>query len=389
VLSKKDVAYGKLMREVDILSEVDHPNIVKYMKHYESEKYLYVVMECCSGGDLFQKIVSQNKFSESEATLVMEELLRAINHCHHLGIIHRDLKPENILYISDGTLKIIDFGLSMRENTKPSEQLVGTAYYIAPEIIKEEKFTKACDIWSLGVLLHILLTGYVPIGGRTFAEVTEEIRGYQGLVFDYERWKGVSSEAKDLVRKMLAVDCERRITAAEALKHLWFTSKKGSKGNFNTKVLDALKNYNTFSKLKKDILNVLVRNMSDAELREFQESFLELDRNKNGMITCNDLEESFKRIGSKTTAKELKELARQVNYNGEVFINYSTFMAALVATRQFMTEEKIGSLYKVLEVESLQKVGSLSKNCMNEQTSSNSEEKITFSEFKEMFLEAN
>nr|CAC79947.1 protein kinase [Nyctotherus ovalis] len=396
VLPKQDLPVEKLMSEVDILSAVDHPNIVKYMKHYESKRYLYIVMEYCPGGDLFQKVIKQNKFNEAEAAIVMEEVLRAINHCHHLGIIHRDLKPENIMYSSDGTLKIIDFGLSIKENTEPSEQLVGTAYYMAPEIVREEKFTKAGDIWSLGVLLHILLTGFVPLGGRTFEEIKEEIRAYSGLVFEFERWQGVSSEAKDLVRKMLESDYERRITAAEALKHPWFTSNKSLKTNFNEKSIEALRNYSQFSKLKKDILTVLVKNISDTELKEFQEAFLQLDKNKTGMITCKDLEENLNKIGSKATAKELEELTRRINYKGEAFINYSTFMAALVATRQFMTEEKIDSFYKVLEVEgraenveARQKIGA-TKICPDDPTARsviNSEEKLTFGEFKELLME--
>lgn len=394
VLPKQDLSLEKLMREVDILSAVDHPNIVKYMKHYESEKYMYIVMEYCPGGDLFQKVVKQDKFSEAEAATVMEEVLRAINHCHHLGIIHRDLKPENIMYSADGTLKIIDFGLSIKENTIPKEELVGTAYYIAPEIIREEKYTKACDIWALGILLHILLTGFVPLGGRTFEEVKEEIRVYQGLVFEYERWKGVSSEAKDLVRKMLDADCCKRITAAEALKHPWFTSRKSLNTEFNGKVIEALRNYSQFSKFKKDILNLLVKNINDLELKEFQQAFLELDKNKTGMITCTDLEEGLRKIGSKATVKELEELTRQVNYSGEAFINYSTFVAALVATRQFMTEEKIDSLYKVLEVERrvevAHKTSVHNKVYPDDQTAKTnvySDEKITFDEFKEMLLE--
>lgn len=394
ILPKQDLPLEKLMMEVDILSEVDHPNIVKYMKHYESKKYLYIVMEYCPGGDLFQRIGRQNKFSEAEAATMMEEVLRAINHCHHLGIIHRDLKPENIMYSTDNTLKIIDFGLSIKENTQTSEQIVGTAYYIAPEIIREEKFTKAGDIWSLGVILHILLTGYVPIGGNTFEQIKEEIRAYNGLVFDYEKWEGVSSDAKDLVRKMLNADHKRRITATEALKHPWFTSNKILNNTFNTKVIEALSNYSQFSKLKKDILNVLVKNMNDEELKEFQDTFLQLDKNKTGMIAYNDLEENLDKIENKTTVKELEELARRVNYQGETFINYSTFMAALVATRQFLTEEKIDSLYKILDVERrvdiVPKVSGANKVYSDEQTVGtviNSDEKLTFDEFKELLLE--
>ena len=389
VLPKEKTSMIKLMKEVDILSEVDHPNIVKYMKHYETAKYLYIVMEYCPGGDLFQKVVKQDKFTELEATKTMEEILRAINHCHHLGIIHRDLKPENIMYSSEGILKIIDFGLSMKENTRSDEMVAGTACYISPEILKDEKFTKACDIWSLGVVLYVLLSGYLPFEGSSFEEVSENIKSYTGLAFSYNRWNGISSHAKDLIRKMLDPNCETRITASDALNHPWFGSSNEEKSNFNSKVMDALKRYSEFSKLKKQVLNLIVKNINDEELKEFQQTFLELDKNKTGMITHNDLEEGLKKSGDEITVKELEELTRKVNYNGDAFINYSSFIAALVATHKFMTEEKIISLFKVLEVEQgicitddSRKSSPNNKVYPEDETKIN--EKINFEEFKKM-----
>ena len=121
-------------------------------------------MEYCKGENLFNKILTEDKFNEEEARRIMEELLRAINHCHHLGIIHRDLKPENIMYTDGGVLKIIDFGLSMIENTFSLDNMAGTRYYLAPEIVKESTFTKACDIWSLGFIVHCVLSVFLPCG---------------------------------------------------------------------------------------------------------------------------------------------------------------------------------------------------------------------------------
>eukprot|EP00826_Nyctotherus_ovalis_P028185 TRINITY_DN2223_c0_g1_i7.p1 TRINITY_DN2223_c0_g1~~TRINITY_DN2223_c0_g1_i7.p1 ORF type:complete len:394 (-),score=57.42 TRINITY_DN2223_c0_g1_i7:139-1320(-) len=291
-LAKKSVGYEKLMNEVGIMAELKHPNIVKYIEHHESEKYLYVIMEYCSGGDLYQRILKQEKFSEDDAVAVVEELLRAVEYCHCRGVIHRDLKPENIMFSSNATLKIIDFGLSVREESHPNEELVGTRHYIAPEIIHEELFTKACDVWSLGVIVHVLLTGYLPIGGQTFIQVYEELRGYKGPVMRSEQWEGVSSEAKDLVRKMLEPDYKERITAAEALKHPW-----------------------------------LCKNVSDMELKELQEALLELSKHETRTPILNDFEKNIKIIKDQTTRK------------------------GLIAARQILSKEKANFSHKVLEAE--------------------------------------
>ena len=155
------------------------------------------------------------------------------NHCHHLEVIHRDLKPENILYASDGLLKIIDFGLSMKTTRSGNESIVGTSSYIAPEIYVDGIFTKACDIWSLGVIMHVMLSGYVPIGGETLEEISERIQRYSGPKFTSKNWSNISEEAKDLLKRMLDTDHHTRITAAEALKHPWFNLKKGEEMNKN------------------------------------------------------------------------------------------------------------------------------------------------------------
>lgn len=159
----------RIKEEVRILTTLDHPNIVKYYQTYEEGKYLYLVMEYCPGGELFDRIAAHGDkaFNESEAASIMQKLLRAINHCHAWGVTHRDIKPENIMYGADGEIKLIDFGLSkaVAEAGGTSRRLstvAGTLAYMAPEVMTEKYDPKHCDIWSLGVLLYLLLSGYLP-----------------------------------------------------------------------------------------------------------------------------------------------------------------------------------------------------------------------------------
>lgn len=128
-----------IKEEVRILTKLDHPNIVKYYETYDDAKYMYLVMEYCNGGELFDKIAKQKDqmFNESEAATIMKKLLRAINHCHATGVVHRDIKPENIMYGRDGEIKLIDFGLSKTMTSKHAQltTIAGTPYYMAPEVI--------------------------------------------------------------------------------------------------------------------------------------------------------------------------------------------------------------------------------------------------------------
>lgn len=152
-----------IMEEVAILNTLDHPNIVKYYETYDDSKYIYLVMEYISGCQLFDKITQQKNqnFTEFEACKYMRELVSSINHCHAQGIIHRDIKPENIMITNENTVRLIDFGLSKVSKYRKLTTIAGTPYYMAPEVLQGNYSTKA-DIWSLGVLLYTLVSGYLP-----------------------------------------------------------------------------------------------------------------------------------------------------------------------------------------------------------------------------------
>lgn len=217
-----------IREEIKILSSLDHPNIIKYYETYESPKYMYLVMEYCGGGELFDRITKSKdeKFDEKQAAIIMKKLLSAINHCHANQIAHRDLKPENIMYVGkedDADIKIIDFGLSKKKSGKnvSLDTVVGTPYYVAPEVLKGT-YGYECDMWSLGVIMYILLSGCLPFSGANAPEVFEKVKT-ANFTFETKEWKGVSDEAKDLIRKLLTVDIKKRLTASNAVKHTWFT----------------------------------------------------------------------------------------------------------------------------------------------------------------------
>jgi calcium-dependent protein kinase len=163
----------------------------------------------------------------------MKKLISAINHCHANNIAHRDLKPENIMYVGksdDSEVKIIDFGLSKKKNSKgiSMDTVVGTPYYVAPEVLKG-MYGFECDMWSLGVIMYILLSGCLPFAGNNAPEVFEKVKS-ANYTFETKEWKDVSDEAKDLIKQLLTVDVKKRLTAAKAYQHPWLKiAEEGSK----------------------------------------------------------------------------------------------------------------------------------------------------------------
>ncbi len=163
--------------------QIDHPNIIKLYEVYEDKKYVYLIMEECTGGELFdrifERISNKNLYTEKEAVAIFKDYMSAICHCHSQKICHRDLKPENLLCLdtsNNSPIKVIDFGLSQiytSTNHKMSTK-VGTAYYVSPEVL-EGNYDEKCDIWSSGVILYILLSGDPPFNGQNDNEIYRKI----------------------------------------------------------------------------------------------------------------------------------------------------------------------------------------------------------------------
>eukprot|EP00824_Muranothrix_gubernata_P013099 TRINITY_DN27432_c0_g1_i1.p1 TRINITY_DN27432_c0_g1~~TRINITY_DN27432_c0_g1_i1.p1 ORF type:complete len:322 (+),score=23.90 TRINITY_DN27432_c0_g1_i1:49-966(+) len=211
-----------LKNEVKILRRLDHPNIIQLKDTFEDQRHLYLVTDICQEGCLFDEIERRQKFTECEAAKIMGQLLSATAYFHSKSIVHRDLKPENILFGSNSEAKIIDFGTaSYLKNGKVLTKKIGTSYYISPEVIDGE-YTEKCDIWSLGVILFILLSGKPPFWGKNDIEILSAVkRG--GFCFRTQEWDDISTEAKSLVRRMLTYNPYVRISAREALADSWIS----------------------------------------------------------------------------------------------------------------------------------------------------------------------
>ncbi|KND02797.1 CAMK protein kinase [Spizellomyces punctatus DAOM BR117] len=228
-----------LRQEIAILMGLRHPNIVSINGVYDEAQYVYIVLELVQGGELFDAIVEHRKFSESVARKVMFQLFSALKYLHDRGITHRDLKPENILLVSrdlaDLRIKISDFGLAkLAGEDSFYGTLCGTPNYVAPEVLAPSTgraYTKAVDLWSCGVILYICLCGFPPFSEELSPPgMPDQIR--QGIYkFQSPWWDRVSPEAIDLIKGLLTVDPEKRLTVDQALDHPWMKKSQASNGS--------------------------------------------------------------------------------------------------------------------------------------------------------------
>ncbi|XP_046721079.1 serine/threonine-protein kinase H1 homolog isoform X3 [Silurus meridionalis] len=224
--------------ELRVLRRVRHTNIIQLMEVFETAERVYMVMELATGGELFDRIIARGSFTERDATRVLRMVLDGVRYLHMLGITHRDLKPENLLYYhpgADSKIMITDFGLASTRK-KGDECLMkttcGTPEYIAPEILVRKPYTNAVDMWALGVISYILLSGTMPFEDdnrmRLYRQILKGKYSFSGEVGIGNPWPSVSNLAKDFIDRVLTVDPGERLTAGQALKHPWIVSMAAS-----------------------------------------------------------------------------------------------------------------------------------------------------------------
>ena len=251
-----------LQSEIEILSDVDHPNVVKMYEVFDESDYMYIVLECMTGGELFDRIVEKESYSEKEAADTILPIADAIRYCHENGIIHRDLKPENLLYETkeeSSVIKISDFGLA---RFLPSDVFAttacGTPGYVAPEVLNGKGYGASVDVWSIGITLYILLCGFPPFYNEDNAALFEEIKKGE---FEYPSpyWDDISDMAKDLISQILEVDAGKRITIDGILAHPWVTGDDTPRTEL-ANVQEKIKKLNATRKLKKATYSIIAAN---------------------------------------------------------------------------------------------------------------------------------
>lgn len=352
--NKEDVE--DVRREVQIMHHLTgQPNIVELKGAYEDKYSVHLVMELCAGGELFDRIISKGKYTERAAASLFRTIVQVIQTCHSLGVMHRDLKPENFLFLSkdeDSPLKTTDFGLSVF--FKPGEtfrDIVGSAYYVAPEVLRQNYGPEA-DLWSAGVLLYILLSGVPPFWAETEKGIFNEI--LEGNVdLSSDPWPSISSGAKDLVRKMLKKDVKERLTAHAVLNHSWIrVDGEAPDKPLDIAVLSRMKQFRAMNKLKKLALKVIADRLTEEEIRGLKEMFRNMDTDNSGTITYEELKEGLAKQGANLTESEVRQLMEAADVDGNGSIDYTEFITATMHMNKIDKDEHLFSAFQYFDKDS-------------------------------------
>ncbi|KAK4790859.1 hypothetical protein SAY86_031272 [Trapa natans] len=335
------ISVEDVKREVKILKAlIGHENVVQFYDAYEDDSFVYIAMELCEGGELLDRILARkdSRYTEKDAAVVVRQMLRVAAECHLQGMVHRDLKPENFLFKStreDSPLKATDFGLS--DFIKPGRKfhdIVGSAYYVAPEVLKRKSGPES-DVWSIGVITYILLSGRRPFWDKTEDGIFKEVLRNKPD-FSRKPWPMISDSAKDFVKKLLVKNPQARLTAAQALSHTWVRED----GNapeipIDISVLNNMRQFVRYSRLKQFALRALASTLNKEELADLRDQFDAIDVDKNGAISLEEMREALsKDIPWEMKDSRVLEIVQAIDSNTDGMVDFSEFVAATLHVHQ-------------------------------------------------------
>jgi calcium-dependent protein kinase len=365
VYKKKLVDVKRFADEIAIHRSLDHPNVVRLYEIYEDSRCMYLVMEYCKGGELFDAIVEAGSFNERQTASIFTQMLLAVNYLHEKQICHRDLKPENFLLKTndkgvddpENMVKLIDFGVSRKfdrdEKTKKTKEMrtrVCTPYYVAPEVVNG-KYDEKCDLWSMGVILYILLSGSPPFYGNGDDEIIKNVQRGQ-FFLDEDPWPNVSGTAKDLINQLLVKDISKRLSAADALQHKWIKALDNQElVLISDQALQNLKKFRSRNKLKKAALTVIAGEVGGDKLMELKNTFITLDTDHSGVLSMDEIREGLVQAGIKDIPAELAKVMESIDADGSGMIDYTEFIAASMSVREYIQEDVCWKAFRVFDLD--------------------------------------
>ncbi|XP_025809940.1 calcium-dependent protein kinase 14 isoform X2 [Panicum hallii] len=349
--TKEDIE--DVRREVQIMYHLSgQPGVVELKGAYEDKNSVHLIMELCAGGMLFDRIIAKGHYTERAAASLLRTIVEIIHTCHTMGVIHRDLKPENFLLLSkdeNAPLMATDFGLSVFfKEGEVFRDIVGSAYYIAPEVLKRSYGPEA-DIWSVGVIVYILLCGVPPFWAESEHGIFNAILRGQ-VDFTSDPWPRISHGAKDLVRKMLNPDPKQRISAHDVLNHPWIKEDGEAPDTpLDNAVLGRLKQFRAMNQFKKAALRVIAGCLSEEEIRGLKEMFKSMDSDNSGTITVDELRRGLAKKGTKLSEAEVHQLMDAADADGNGTIDYEEFITATMHMNRMDRDEHLYTAFQYFD----------------------------------------
>jgi calcium-dependent protein kinase len=352
----------QIRQEIAIMKEMDHPGILKLYETYEDRTNLYLVMELCKGGELFDRLCDQRDgstrpLSEENSAFYMKQILAAVYYMHSNGKMHRDLKPENFLLLGPSDhdpLKVIDFGLACR--FKPGDvqkTRVGTPYYVSPQVLGGP-YTEKSDVWSCGVICYIMLCGFPPFYGETDPEIMAMVkRGH--FSFPSPEWLAVSSEAKGLIEALLQYHEAKRLSAEEALHHPWIQRTVRWSHEITVtsaqRIVNNFKNFHMQGRLKKVAMTMIAQHLKEEQIEELRGLFETIDLNDDGTLTFIEIKDALS-TANPDLARSIEDYLGEIDSDASGVIEYTEFLAAAMERRMYIRRDVCWDAFQVLDINS-------------------------------------
>ena len=375
--------------EVYLLSaSSDHPNIVRLYEVFEDIQNVYMIMSCCDGGELFDRIQSDEGFNEMQASILFRQMVSATYYVHSRGIAHCDLKPENFLFCDkkeNSKLVLIDFGMAkIVQWRKYYKRMNGTPYYIAPEVL-DGRYNESCDMWSLGVILFIMIFGFPPFfdqnENKNKRDESDKViydkirRGFIPKVQgNYGNWfpsdHPISASCRDLISRLLRTNVADRMTAEEALEHPWINqSDEEQTTNGNTKkltrvsivnltIIHSLQGYRQHCALQSEILKILreCNYLNSSQMKCVKEFFDAADINGDGKISADELYEALKTIDKDITPGDAKSILQSLDANNDGYMDWNELLSSRINRKLQSKEERLRKVFKALDLDNSGKI---------------------------------
>ena len=361
--------YLDLLHEVEIISHLEHPYVIKFYETFHDQHYFHLITELCRGNSLDKRLKKcGGKMKEEHVRIIILKILHAIKYCHSFGVVHRDLKPENIVFESPNNeyheekeedennrnfnIKIIDFGLSaLKKKTEKLHTILGTPYYMAPEVLKGD-YNEECDIWSIGAIAYYLLTGTEAFTGDTSNKIFAKIL-YTEPDYNPQKFRNVSTSAIDFIKKCFIKDPDKRFNAKEGLNHQWFEPlfKKIYAPKFvEDAILYNLSNMKKYSRLKKLIIKYMIFNMGHTELGFYKRAFLAFDKDNSGVIRPEELKNLFNIYHKPLSEEQIKNIMSVSEENND-FLTYHEFIICCLRIRDFLSPKKLFDAFLYFDID--------------------------------------
>ena len=428
IITKQNVAMKKINKvkenaiddmeiknEIEILKKLDHPNIVKIIEFFSTPKAYYIITDFCACGELYNQI--KHQYTEGQLAVLFYQVLSGLYYLHTKNIVHRDLKLENILISEiekdNNTnekyfwVKIIDFGTAkIFEKNKNEKAVVGSSYYIAPEVLHKNSNEK-CDTWSVGVILYMLIVGRAPFDGKSDDEIIENIEKGE-FNSKHPKMLNSSDEVQDLVKKLLEVNVKKRLSPSEALKHPWFKKFNGKSlySNIDKKTiiiyLNRLRKFEINSKFQQMVLAFIVHNIpNNNESKDILKIFRMFNVNDDGKLTKKELFDGLiKYFNEEEIKKEIEDIFLLLDGANRGFIEYEEFLRATLDQKILLSDENLTYAFNFFDGDGCGKISveKIKKFFINDKVSedvfrsifheidTNEDGEIDYEEFKDMMF---